>query len=221
MDDYEINDETKTYAKSLNKVIVAKANNPLLNYELKPGKSQKDGIGDGDTTPNSNDNYAYLTLEKVLSSSENEDKIQYNNYAEIIESQNASGRRNYRTINISSNLTDEEKFYRERNLHVDKINNINGQLLSDLQDKRGVPVRKDNNQSGNYLVLSIPGDIGDPVKNTSTLYFEPDSTKAQEIQVIPPFGEDQRTPILWTTIAIISATAIAGGIYLIKRYVLK
>lgn len=136
----------------------------------------------------------YLTLSKVLSSGEDKDKneLVYNNYVEIIKSWNTAGRRSY---SITGN-----------------------KLLSDVtNEKRGAPIKnEDDVKKKAEYILSIPGDLNP--KTLITLDYEPDSDKAQEVQIVPPFGSQR---VIWTIIATISAIILAGGIYLINRKVLK
>ena len=169
-----LGDDAQNEANSINtKLITTK-----LNKELNPG----------DTTVS-----IYLTVSKVLSSEDDKDKneLVYNNYVEIIQSTNTSGRRSY-------------------SIKEDK-------LLSDVTGERGAPIKseEDLNKKGDYI-LSIPGDLNP--KTLITLDYEPDSDKAQEVQIVPPFGSQR---IIWTIIATISAIILAGGIYLINRKVLK
>ena len=136
----------------------------------------------------------YLTVSKVLSSGEDKDKneLVYNNYVEIIKSWNTAGRRSY---SITGN-----------------------KLLSDVtNEKRGAPIiNEDDVKKKAEYILSIPGDLNP--KTLITLDYEPDSDKAQEVQIVPPFGSQR---VIWTIIATISAIILAGGIYLINRKVLK
>lgn len=136
----------------------------------------------------------YLTLSKVLSSEDDKDKneLVYNNYVEIIKSWNTAGRRSY---SITGN-----------------------KLLSDVtNEKRGAPIiNEDDVKKKAEYILSIPGDLNP--KTLITLDYEPDSDKAQEVQIVPPFGSQR---VIWTIIATISAIILAGGIYLINRKVLK
>lgn len=169
-----LGDDAQNEANSINtKLITTK-----LNKELNPG----------DTTVS-----IYLTVSKVLSSEDDKDKneLVYNNYVEIIQSTNTSGRRSY-------------------SIKEDK-------LLSDVTGERGAPIKseEDLNKKGDYI-LSIPGDLNP--KTLITLDYEPDSDKAQEVQIVPPFGSQR---VIWTIIATISAIILAGGIYLINRKVLK
>lgn len=169
-----LGEDAKEGAKDINtKLITTK-----LNKELNPG----------DTTVS-----IYLTVSKVLSSEDDKDKneLVYNNYVEIIQSTNTSGRRSY-------------------SIKEDK-------LLSDVTGERGAPIKseEDLNKKGDYI-LSIPGDLNP--KTLITLDYEPDSDKAQEVQIVPPFGSQR---VIWTIIATISAIILAGGIYLINRKVLK
>lgn len=213
--DYDtlLDTETRTYRSSLNTMLSANDVNNLIGKSLKPGE----------TTKNEDNDYVYLTLEKVLSSANNEDATQYNNYAEIIESTNEAGRRNYRVVNVGNyTSTDPEK---ERNKNQDNkytFINLTNKLLSDVDANIRGDITKKQSGNNNYLILSVPGNIGNPNDSEkTTLGWEPDSAKAQEIQIITPFGEDKQTIIIWTTIGILSAVILAGGIYLIKRYAIK
>ena len=145
----------------------------------------------GDTTEE-----IYLTLSKVLSSSgdKNNESLVYNNYVEIIQSTNTAGRRSY-------SIKDNTK------------------LLSDLSDnERGAPVVDDSGElrnEENTYILTIPGDLNP--KTLKTLEYEPDSAKAQEVQIVPPFGNQK---IIWIAIGTTAAIILAGGVYLIKKKVL-
>ena len=144
----------------------------------------------GDTTEE-----IYLTLSKVLSSSgdKNNESLVYNNYVEIIQSTNTAGRRSY-------SIKD-------------------GTKLSDLDNtKRGAPVVDDSGElknEKNTYILTIPGDLNP--KTLKTLEYEPDSAKAQEVQIVPPFGNQK---IIWIAIGTTAAIILAGGVYLIKKKVL-
>mgnify|MGYP004519723599 CR=1 FL=1 len=169
-----LGDNIKEDAKFINtKLITTK-----LNKELLP-KETTDEI--------------YLTLSKVLSSEEDNDRnaLVYNNYAEIIQSTNTAGRRSY--------SIKKEK------------------LLSDISNERGAPIISEENvkEKANY-VLSIPGDLNP--RTLSTLKYEPDSAQAQEVSIVPPFGSQRA---IWTIIATVSTTILAVGIILIKKKVLK
>ena len=202
--------DTQNYYNTVNTKLIAQG----LNEELTAGKSSEKPI--------------YLTLSKVLSSSDdsNKDVLTYNNYIEIIEQTNTAGRRSYHTTKgtnkAGENYTTKAE-YDENNRIIrfgydieNQKGNSENVLLSDVVN-RGTPVKDNMNKSGNQLVLSIPGDIGNP-KDATTLYWEPDSDKAQEVQIVPPFGSQR---VIWTIIATISAIILAGGIYLINRKVLK
>lgn len=165
-----------------------------LNQNLKPGDSSKE---------------VYLTQTKILSQNDVNDQMAYDNYVEIIESTNDAGRRNYHTTEISSD-------------GITLSANYNNVLLSDVEN-RGTPVKEHmTSENDKYLVLSIPGDLGDPKDTTTTtLNFEPDSSAAQNIQIVQPFGDEKNYNI--TILAIIITTSgliLAGGIYLIKKKVL-
>ena len=175
----------------------------------------------------------YLTLSKVLSSSEDKNKnaLTYNNYAEVIKSTNQLGRRSYHTTTTpnkgeNDNYTTKAKKDRNEITGFEITNNGNNEniLLSDVV-KRGAPVTEEErmNQTGKQLVLSIPGDLDmSKVSNgTSTLYWEPDSDidlAGGSVQIVPPFGSQK---VIWTIIAIVSTTILAVGIILIKKKVLK
>ena len=175
----------------------------------------------------------YLTLSKVLSSSEdkNKDALTYNNYAEIIQSTNQLGRRSYHTTKNPNNSEKDNyttKEVRDDNgritgFQITNTGNDKNILLSDVVN-RGAPVTDEKmKQSGNQLVLSIPGDL-DMSKlsaGETTLYWEPDSDidlAGGSVQIVPPFGNQR---VIWIIIATISTTILAVGIILIKKKVLK
>ena len=169
-----LGDNIKEDAKSINtKLITTKLNKKLL--------------------PEETTDEIYLTLSKVLSSEEDNDRnaLVYNNYAEIIQSTNTAGRRSYSIKN--------------------------GKLLSDISNERGAPIISEEDVKGkaNY-VLSIPGDLNP--KTLYTLKYEPDSAQAQEVSIVPPFGSQR---VIWTIIATVSTIMLAVGIILIKKKVLK
>ncbi len=164
-----------------------------LNKDLKPGDLSEE---------------VYLTQTKILSQNDVNDQMAYDNYVEIIESTNSAGRRSYHTTQVQSD-------------GITLKGNYNEILLSDIGN-RGIPVKENmTSENGNYLVLSIPGDLGNPKEPTTTLNFEPDSSSAQNIQIVQPFGDEKNYNI--TILAIIITTSgliLAGGIYLIKKKVL-
>lgn len=208
-----LGDDAKEGAKNINTKLVTTG----LNAYLEPGQS---------TEP------IYLTLSKVLSSSEDKDKnaLTYNNYAEIIQATNQLGRRSYHTtINPNKgendNYTTKTITNRKRitGFEITNKGNYENILLSDVVNG-GAPVTDEKmKQSGNQLVLSIPGDLDmSKVSNgTSTLYWEPDSDidlAGGSVQIVPPFGNQR---VIWIIIATISTTILAVGIILIKKKVLK
>ncbi len=160
-----------------------------INTKLVSNQLNKE-LKPGDTTEE-----IYLTLSKVLSSSgdKNNESLVYNNYVEIIQSTNTAGRRSYRIKD--------------------------GTKLSDLDNtKRGAPVVDDSGElknENNTYILTIPGDLNP--KTLKTLEYEPDSAKAQEVQIVPPFGNQK---LIWIAIGTTAAIILAGGIYLIKKKVL-
>ena len=201
-------------AKNINTKLVTTE----LNADLEPGQS---------TEP------IYLTLSKVLSSSEDKDKkaLTYNNYAEVIKSTNQLGRRSYHTTttpNKGENDNYTTKAKKDRNeitgFEITNKGNNENILLSDVV-KRGAPVTEEErmNQTGKQLVLSIPGDL-DMSKlsaEETTLYWEPDSDidlAGGSVQIVPPFGSQK---VIWTIIAIVSTTILAVGIVLIQKKALK
>lgn len=209
-----LGEDAKKGAKNINTKIVTTE----LNEDLVPGKS---------TGP------IYLTLSKVLSSSEDKDKnaLTYNNYAEIIQATNQLGRRSYHTTTTPNNSEKDNyttKEVRDDNgritgFQITNTGNDKNILLSDVVN-RGAPVTDEKmKQRGNQLVLSIPGDLDmSKVSNgTSTLYWEPDSDidlAGGSVQIVPPFGSQR---VIWTIIATVSTIILAVGIVLIQKKTLK
>lgn len=207
-----LDNDTKNYYNTVNTKLIAKG----LDKKLKAGESG---------TP------IYLTLSKVLSSSDdsNKDALTYNNYIEIIKQTNTAGRRSYHTTKYpnnaeNNNYTTNAKYDGNRIIGYEienKKGNSENVLLSDVVN-RGTPVIDKMNETGKQLVLSIPGDIGNPKDATkTTLYWEPDSDidlAGGSVQIVPPFGSQR---VIWTIIATISAIILAVGIYLINRKVIK
>lgn len=192
------------------KTITLKDN--LISYNLKPGEHT--------------DYIAYLTFEKVLSDANADDLLTYNNYAEIKQSTNSVGRRSYSTW---SKGEDKDDCY----------------LLSDLTECRGIiefKAEDEDEKNKDRYVLTIPGNLNaehlyngkwstlyDPVNYDSKTdkniaygpHGEPDTDKAQEIQIIQPFGASTSQKILiWTIISSSAGIILAVGIYLIKKKVL-
>ena len=94
-------------------------------------------------------------------------------------------------------------------------------LLSEVGNRLNSGDTKINKNSNNEnnLVLTVPGDIGDPTKqdnSKTTLYWEPDADEGS-IVIIPPFGNQK---IIWIAIGTTAAIILAGGVYLIKKKVL-
>ena len=209
-----LGNEAKNGASNINTKLVTTE----LSEYLEPGES---------TEP------IYLTLSKVLSSSENKDKnaLTYNNYAEVIKSTNQLGRRSYHTTknpNKGENDNYTTRAKKDRNeitgFEITNIGNYENILLSDVVN-RGAPVTDAErmNQTGKQLVLSIPGDLDmSKVSNgTSTLYWEPDSDidlAGGSVQIVPPFGSQR---VIWTIIATVSTIILAVGIVLIQKKTLK
>ena len=206
--------DAKKGAKNINTKIVTTE----LNEDLVPGKS---------TGP------IYLTLSKVLSSSEDKEKnaLTYNNYAEIIQATNQLGRRSYHTTTTPNNSEKDNyttKEVRDDNgritgFQITNTGNDKNILLSDVVN-RGAPVTDEKmKQSGNQLVLSIPGDL-DMSKlsaGETTLYWEPDSDidlAGGNVQIVPPFGSQR---VIWTIIATVSSIILAVGIVIIQKKTLK
>ena len=207
-----LDNDTKNYYNTVNTKLIAKG----LDKKLKAGESG---------TP------IYLTLSKVLSSSDdsNKDALTYNNYIEIIKQTNTAGRRSYHTTKYpnnaeNNNYTTKARYDGNRIIGYEIVNkkgNSENVLLSDVVN-RGTPVKDKMNETGKQLVLSIPGDIGNTKDATkTTLYWEPDSDidlAGGSVQIVPPFGSQR---VIWTIIATISAIILAVGIYLINRKVIK
>lgn len=210
----------------------------LLGNEAKNGASNINtklvttGLSE-DLVPGQSTGPIYLTLSKVLSSSENKDKnaLTYNNYAEVIKSTNQLGRRSYHTTTNPNNSEKDNYTTKEvkddngriTGFQITNKGNDKNILLSDVVN-RGAPVTDEKmKQSGNQLVLSIPGDL-DMSKlsaGETTLYWEPDSDidlAGGSVQIVPPFGSQR---VIWTIIATVSTIILAIGIILIKKKVLK
>lgn len=214
---------TKDYYTSKKVKIQTKSAN-VLGRNLIPGEST----------------FSHLTLTKVLSSADTSDSLVYDNTLEIMEQTNYAGRRSYRAFELKYPNPDKTV----ANINRDEENNaititaIQDALLSEVSKdntnrntlKPGVANMNTINKS-KYLILSIPGDIGNPEPETpggvidyakTTLYWEPDCDKAEQVQIIEPFGNSKvLNIIIWTTIGIISAVILAGGIFLIKRFVVN
>lgn len=210
----------------------------LLGNEAKNGASNINtklvttGLSE-DLVPGQSTGPIYLTLSKVLSSSEDKGKnaLTYNNYAEIIQATNQLGRRSYHTTTTPNNSEKDNyttKEVRDDNgritgFQITNTGNDKNILLSDVVN-RGAPVADEKmKQSGKQLVLSIPGDL-DMSKlsaEETTLYWEPDSDidlAGGSVQIVPPFGSQR---VIWIIIATVSTTILAVGIILIKKKVLK
>lgn len=210
----------------------------LLGNDAKEGASKINtklvttGLSE-DLLPGESTEPIYLTLSKVLSSSEDEDKnaLTYNNYAEIIQATNQLGRRSYHTTTNPNNSEKDNYTTKEvkddngriTGFQITNTGNDKNILLSDVVN-RGAPVTDEKmKQSGNQLVLSIPGDL-DMSKlsaGETTLYWEPDSDidlAGGSVQIVPPFGSQR---VIWTIIATVSTIILAIGIILIKKKVLK
>ena len=190
-----LDDTIESNVAKVNCKIKALNDSPLVNKALKPGES----------------NQVYLALTKTLSDANNEDLLKYNNYVEILQSTNTAGRRSYHTTEALNDYVKDK---------VTLIGNYNELLLSDVEN-RGAPVDMIRENREKFLVLSIPGDF-DPVElELSTLYWEPDTDCAEEVQVIQPFGDEKNYNItIFVIIGTISAIILAGGIYIIKKKVL-
>ena len=182
----------------------------------------------------------YLTLSKVLSTRTDTvgNELQYINTTEILQQTNSVGRRSYHTTTTpstgqysNSNYTTKEKRKdpndeNSRIIGYDVSNATdrgNGQnvLLSEVGNRLKSEDKKINrdNTNGKYLILTIPGDIGNPTKQDNiqtTLYWEPDADEGS-IVIIPPFGNQK---LIWTIIGTLATITLAGGIYLIKKKVL-
>lgn len=210
----------------------------LLGNDAKEGASKINtklvttGLSE-DLLPGESTGPIYLTLSKVLSSSEDKDKhaLTYNNYAEIIQATNQLGRRSYHTTTNPNNSEKDNYTTKEvkddngriTGFQITNTGNDKNILLSDVVN-RGAPVTDEKmKQSGNQLVLSIPGDL-DMSKlsaGETTLYWEPDSDidlAGGSVQIVPPFGSQR---VIWTIIATVSTIILAIGIILIKKKVLK
>lgn len=209
-----LDENSKAYSKTINTKLIAEGQNEALTA----GQSG---------TP------IYLTLSKVLSTDVDQDKnsLTYNNYVEIIKQTNSAGRRSYHTTttpnkDVSEKYTTKALYYKENQQRIEKYEfnqnakkgNNENILLSDVVN-RGAPVNM--KESGNQLVLSVPGDLGDPTDlEKTTLYWEPDSDidlAGGSLQIVPPFGNQK---IIWIAIGTTVAIILAGGIYLIKKKVL-
>lgn len=190
----------------------------------------------GETYGEKDNEKLYLTLSKVLATRTDTvgNELQYINTTEILQQTNSVGRRSYHTTTTpstgqysNSNYTTKEKIDKGRTIGYevnDATDRGNGQnvLLSEVDNRLksgAVKIDKGNENTKNYLVLTIPGDIGNPTKQSeaeTTLYWEPDADEGS-IVIIPPFGNQK---LIWTIIGTLATITLAGGIYLIKKKVL-
>ena len=190
----------------------------------------------GETYGEKDNEKLYLTLSKVLATRTDTvgNELQYINTTEILQQTNSVGRRSYHTTtepnkgqHSNSNYTTKEKIDKGRTIGYevnDATDRGNGQnvLLSEVDNRLksgAVKIDKGNENTKNYLVLTIPGDIGNPTKQSeaeTTLYWEPDADEGS-IVIIPPFGNQK---LIWTIIGTLATITLAGGIYLIKKKVL-
>ena len=219
-DKSKLNDDTKAFYDNVSVRLIAKKDFKALTPGETYGKQSGQEL--------------YLTLSKVLSTETDKDgdSLEYNNIAEILEQTNSVGRRSYHTTtepnkgqHSNSNYTTESETDQNGRIIGYKIssanNRGNGQniLLSDVGNRLNAGDKKINMNStnNNYLVLTIPGDVGDPKNEAqTTLYWEPDADEGS-IVIIPPFGNQK---IIWIALGTTVAIILAGGIYLIKKKVL-
>ena len=201
------------------------------------GKVQFKELKPGETYGEKEVEKLYLTLSKVLSTGTDAGgrELQYINTTEILQQTNSVGRRSYHTTKTpstgqysNSNYTTKEKIDGNGRTIGYEVNDAtdrgNGQnvLLSEVDNRLksgAVKIDKGNENTKNYLVLTIPGDIGNPTKQSeadTTLYWEPDADEGS-IVIIPPFGNQK---LIWTIIGTLATITLAGGIYLIKKKVL-
>ncbi len=223
-----LDEDTKKYYESAS--VILTTNDNISFPQLKPG----------DTYGENNSEKLYLTLSKVLSTETDADgrQLQYINTTEILQQTNSVGRRSYHTTTTpstgqysNSNYTTKEKRKdpNDENSRIigydvsDATDRGNGEniLLSEVGNRLNSGDTKINKNSNNdiYLVLTVPGDIGDPTKqdnSKTTLYWEPDADEGS-IVIIPPFGNQK---IIWAIIGTLATITLAGGIYLIKKKVL-
>ena len=223
-----LDEDTKKYYESAS--VILTTNDNISFPQLKPG----------DTYGENNSEKLYLTLSKVLSTETDKSgkELQYINTTEILKQTNSVGRRSYHTTTNPGKGQDSESNYttkpirQETNNENSKIIGYtvsdattrgNGEniLLSEVGNRLNSGDTKINKNSNNdnYLVLTVPGDIGDPTKqdnSKTTLYWEPDADEGS-IVIIPPFGNQK---IIWIIIGTIATITLAGGIYLIKKKVL-
>lgn len=223
-----LDEDTKKYYESAS--VILTTNDNISFPQLKPG----------DTYGENNSEKLYLTLSKVLSTETDKSgkELQYINTTEILKQTNSVGRRSYHTTTNPGKGQDSESNYttkpirKETNNENSKIIGYtvsdattrgNGEniLLSEVGNRLNSGDTKINKNSNNEnnLVLTVPGDIGDPTKqdnSKTTLYWEPDADEGS-IVIIPPFGNQK---IIWIIIGTIATITLAGGIYLIKKKVL-
>lgn len=223
-----LDEDTKKYYESAS--VILTTNDNISFPQLKPG----------DTYGENNSEKLYLTLSKVLSTETDKSgkELQYINTTEILKQTNSVGRRSYHTTTNPGKGQDSESNYttkpirKETNNENSKIIGYtvsdattrgNGEniLLSEVGNRLNSGDTKINKNSNNEnnLVLTVPGDIGDPTKqdnSKTTLYWEPDADEGS-IVIIPPFGNQK---IIWIAIGTTAAIILAGGVYLIKKKVL-
>ena len=223
-----LDEDTKKYYESAS--VILTTNDNISFPQLKPG----------DTYGENNSEKLYLTLSKVLSTETDKSgkELQYINTTEILKQTNSVGRRSYHTTTNPGKGQDSESNYttkpirKETNNENSKIIGYtvsdattrgNGEniLLSEVGNRLNSGDTKINKNSNNEnnLVLTVPGDIGDPTKqdnSKTTLYWEPDADEGS-IVIIPPFGNQK---LIWTIIGTLATITLAGGIYLIKKKVL-
>lgn len=93
--------------------------------------------------------------------------------------------------------------------NIDETDVVKGVLANEPGEKPWLTLAK-------YKGLTdLKGNITDLIRG------EPDSARAQEIQIIPPFGDrTNHNNVIWIIIITTSIIIIGTGIYLIKKKVL-
>ena len=120
----------------------------------------------------------------------------------------------------------------ETTLLLTKVLNTESDSTDNLTYNNSAEVVKTNNQAGRRsynnrnkaeytqnTVKSIPGNYDPTTVSSITAASEPDTDLAETVVILQPFGKENKIPFIAGT--ILAIIVLAGGIFLIKKVVIK
>lgn len=135
-----------------------------------------------------------------------------------------------------ANKREEDGESVETKLLLTKVLNTDNESNDNLTYNNSAEIVKTNNQAGRrsynnrnraeyrndtvaHTVKSIPGNYDPTTVASIVAASEPDTDLAETVVILPPFGEENKIPFIVGT--ILAVIVLAGGIYFIKKKVIK